>query len=277
MAPERPPSSTSQRRPSTRQQQRHQRHRARAARPDGADDADADGGGDPSDSPVAPRRLLALINRATKYGVSLAVLLVVLWTGPSSRACWAVAGSVASSGACKLLKSALNHARPAGAPRADPGMPSSHANSLAFLAATAALELARIHDALAGAGAGGGGAMLDAARGGRLAQLAVLGAGAFLSWLRVCAGFHSPAQVWAGAALGGGGALAWHALSGPALGALAAAAGSEEAAGFGLRLVAGAAGVAFAAGNARSWLPAAAFLGSGGGGGGGGGAKGRAG
>jgi dolichyldiphosphatase len=83
----------------------------------------------------------------------------------------------------------------------------------------------------------------------------VLALGAFLSWLRVRLGYHTPEQVWAGAALGGLAALAWHAASAPALGALAEAAGSEAAAGAALRGVAAAAAVAFAAGNARAWLP----------------------
>lgn len=39
------------------------------------------------------------------------------------------------------LKAAINQQRPARARKADPGMPSSHANALAFLATSAALAL----------------------------------------------------------------------------------------------------------------------------------------
>ena len=54
------------------------------------------------------------------------------------------------------LKAAINQARPARARKADPGMPSSHANALAFLATSAAVAL------LQGPGGGlrGGGAAL---------------------------------------------------------------------------------------------------------------------
>ncbi len=48
------------------------------------------------------------------------------------------------------LKLSLKHQRPAHARKADPGMPSSHANSLAFLATSAALALQRPPGAQAG-------------------------------------------------------------------------------------------------------------------------------
>jgi len=48
------------------------------------------------------------------------------------------------------LKLTLKHQRPAHARKADPGMPSSHANSLAFLATSAALALLRPSGAQAG-------------------------------------------------------------------------------------------------------------------------------
>jgi dolichyldiphosphatase len=210
-------------------------------------------------TPTTPTPL-ALINRATKYAVSLAVLLSVLLSGASPRACWAVAGAVASSGACKLLKRLLNLPRPEGAPKADPGMPSSHANSLAFLASTAALEIAR------GARVGGGGAEGAAAVAAAplAAAAAVLVLGAFLSWLRVRLGFHTPAQVGVGCIFGAGCGVAWHELSGPALAWMAEAAGSAEAAGLGLKVAAASAGVAFAVGNARGWVPAGWMIGGGG-------------
>jgi dolichyldiphosphatase len=229
------------------QQQKHQQQQqqqprrplviARASSSSGNESGD-----DANATPQPPPKPLVLINRATKYAVSLAVLLSVLSTGASPRACWDVAGAVASSGACKLLKRALNHARPEGAPKADPGMPSSHANSLAFLAVTAALEMLRV-------GGGGAGGAVPAAS-------AVLALGAFLSWLRVRLGFHTPAQVAVGVAFGAGCAVGWHALAPLALAWMVEAAGSAERADTGIKVVAAAAGVAFAAGNARGWLPA---------------------
>lgn len=200
--------------------------------------------------PPPPPRALVLVNRATKYAVSLAVAVALCLSGATPRACWDVAGAVASSAANKALKRLLAHERPAGAPKADPGMPSSHANSLSFLAVTAALEIWRV------GGGGGGGGWGAGASASAAAGVAVLSLGAFLSWLRVRLGFHTPEQVAAGCTFGAACALGWHALAPPALEALAGAAGSERAAGACLKGVAALAGAAFALGNARGggWL-----------------------
>lgn len=99
-----------------------------------------------------------------------------------------------------MLKRALNEARPADARKADPGMPSSHANSLAFLATFVSLASATT----------AGGSLPPA-----LAVALVFGvpaAGIFLAWLRVVLGFHTLQQVVAGWLLGGLSALAWHKL-----------------------------------------------------------------
>jgi dolichyldiphosphatase len=219
---------------------------ARARSGSGGDEDAAAAARDPPTSSTTPApAALILINRATKYAVSLAVVLAVCAAGASPRACWDVAGAVASSAANKALKRLLNHSRPEGAPKADPGMPSSHANSLAFLAATAALEVWRV----GGGGGGGTAAALSAA---------LLALGAFLSWLRVRLGFHTPEQVIAGCAFGSVCAVGWHALAPSALEALTVAAGgSEEAAAGLLKGIGAAAGVAFALGNARGWIPEA--------------------
>lgn len=96
----------------------------------------------------------------------------------------------------KVLKKVLNHERPEGAEKADPGMPSSHAVSLSYLSVYAASALI-IH------GGGGGGRVLPggvlhasaAAAGGVLPDWSVLpgagalvAAGVFLTWLRVALG-----------------------------------------------------------------------------------------
>jgi len=135
--------------------------------------------------------VLSVINDSTKWVVSGIVSVVLLWHHDAG-ACWCVVGSIVAALNCKLLKTLINEARPVGARKADPGMPSSHAQSLAFLSSYAALELAAL-------GTAGPSAL----------AVLTLTAGAFLSWLRVALGFHTTAQVLAGHALGTATATFW--------------------------------------------------------------------
>lgn len=145
----------------------------------------------PARSP--PPRLLHAINESTKWVVSAAVMAVLL-AARNEWAAWAVVGAVASSFLCKVLKRAINESRPPSARKKDPGMPSSHANSLNFLSAYAALSL-RQH-----AAGSNGSAELGAA---------TVAAGLFLTWLRVALGYHTWPQVIVGGVLGGASAAAW--------------------------------------------------------------------
>lgn len=94
----------------------------------------------------------------------------------------------------------INAARPPAARKADPGMPSSHAQSLAFLATYTAVRVA----------APLSGAQLTPARG--AAAAALLAGAAALTALRVTLGYHTTSQVLVGAALGAGGGLGWATL-----------------------------------------------------------------
>jgi dolichyldiphosphatase len=172
---------------------------------------------------------LRLIDRGTKYVVSFAVLIAVLRTGLSPRACYDVIGSILSSILNKALKRVLNVTRPDGAAKTDPGMPSSHANSLGFLATTAAIH-----------------------SGNRTLAFVVSGLGAFLAYLRVHSGYHTFPQVLVGFGLGSLSAIAWDAWS---VGALqwwtrTFAANAE----WGLRIAALGAMVVFTVGNAPGWV-----------------------
>lgn len=118
----------------------------------------------------------------------------MLATGLAPRACVDVFGAVASSFGNKALKRLLNVARPPGAKKLDPGFPSSHANALAFLSVTGALHLQ-----------------------GTLERSALIGLGAFLSYLRIYSGHHTADQVIAGFLLGGSSALGWSKVAGPAV------------------------------------------------------------
>eukprot|EP00877_Chromochloris_zofingiensis_P004148 jgi/Chrzof1/13734/Cz08g10040.t1_PAP[v5.2] len=73
-------------------------------------------------------KVLSVINDMTKWVVSAVVFATLLWHH-NEHAAWCVVGAILSSFICKVLKHILNHERPATATKADPGMPSSHANS----------------------------------------------------------------------------------------------------------------------------------------------------
>ncbi|CAF2110904.1 unnamed protein product, partial [Brassica napus] len=56
-------------------------------------------------------------------------------------ALWAIIGSVSNSALSLFLKRLLNQARPATTSRTDPGMPSSHAQSISFISVFAVLSV----------------------------------------------------------------------------------------------------------------------------------------
>jgi dolichyldiphosphatase len=134
------------------------------------------------------RRALSLINESTKWIVS-SIAALFLISKHDSSVMWALLGSIVSSFLNKALKKAINQARPANARKADPGMPSSHANSLAFLGTYSSLALAQYHS-------------IGAA-------LALLFTSIFLTWLRVVLGYHTYPQVVVGFGLGSATAVGW--------------------------------------------------------------------
>jgi dolichyldiphosphatase len=144
---------------------------------------------------------------------------------------------VGAAFATKLLKRALNAARPPTARKADPGMPSSHAQSLFYLGTYVAIRVVQ--------GAGGGSSTVRVA-----AAVALTAAAAALTALRVRLGYHTLPQVVAGAALGGVNAAAWAAVGTRwALPAVAAAGPARLA----LAGATGAAVLAFGWVNVRVW------------------------
>ena len=78
------------------------------------------------------------INNATKWTVSAATALVLFRNRADAATRFAVVGSVAAAFLTKVLKRVVDEARPSEARKRDPGMPSSHAQSLAFLSTSAA-------------------------------------------------------------------------------------------------------------------------------------------
>ncbi|CAJ1355193.1 unnamed protein product [Effrenium voratum] len=141
--------------------------------------------------PASP--VLRWINDSTKWLVSGTVFGVLLWRRDCAT-CWCVLGSVCAALNCKCLKFIINESRPAGARKIDPGMPSSHAQSLGFLSTYTALSL------------------LDGTCWHGLCAAAICAGGGFGSWLRLRLGFHTWPQVAAGFGLGALSAMGWQYL-----------------------------------------------------------------
>jgi dolichyldiphosphatase len=137
------------------------------------------------------------LNESTKFVVS-ATAMVFLMFHPTVETCWCLLGSIVNSVNGKLLKRALNHSRPDGAKKVDPGMPSSHATSLSYLSWYAALAFAFEPNAF-------GLATFVT----RTLAFGLVSLGAFLAYLRVKLGFHTWPQVYVGYGLGSSTALVW--------------------------------------------------------------------
>jgi len=205
--------------------------RAAADTRDDARGSDGDTASSPTSSPTSSpspnvsnarvRACLSALNESTKFLVSGAAA-ATLALRPDVAVVWCLIGSVVNSALGKMLKKLLNEKRPEGAAKADPGMPSSHALSLAYLSTYAAL-------ALATRGGHDGGAFVSHFDSvvGRFSKnaawpvrawavvpgcVAFMTAGCFFTWLRVELGYHTKPQVLAGYALGCANAAAWLAL-----------------------------------------------------------------
>lgn len=137
------------------------------------------------------------LNESTKFVVS-ATAMVFLVFHPTVETCWCLLGSIVNSVNGRLLKRALNHSRPDGAKKVDPGMPSSHATSLSYLSWYAALAFAFEPNAF-------GLATFVT----RTLAFGLVSLGAFLAYLRVKLGFHTWPQVYVGYGLGSSTALVW--------------------------------------------------------------------
>ena len=136
--------------------------------------------------------LLSILDRSCKWITSITVFIVAItFTTPDNvTVAIYVAASLVNAMMSKLLKRIINEARPAGTRhRPDPGMPSGHAMSLAYLSAAAAraLSLAPV---------------LISPLKLCLLQVLVVGLGVFFMVLRVQLGHHTVPQIVVGGALG---------------------------------------------------------------------------
>ncbi|KAG6541086.1 hypothetical protein Mapa_017525 [Marchantia paleacea] len=135
------------------------------------------------------------LNKASKWLVTSATGGVIVWRHDES-ALWAFVGAILSGGIGKALKHLINDKRPDSADgrKADPGMPSSHAQGFIYLSTYASLGLLS-------------GQSLSVWT---IASVcALLLTGAYLSWLRVADGLHTIPQILVGGTLGCTVASSW--------------------------------------------------------------------
>ncbi|KAL9341118.1 hypothetical protein Peur_067337 [Populus x canadensis] len=130
--------------------------------------------------------LEATLNRLSKWLVAALFGAVILWRH-DAEAMWAVLGSIVNSILSVILKRIFNQERPDSTLRSDPGMPSSHGQSIFFTVVFAILSVVEW------LGVNGFSLILGAL---------ILGFGTYLTWLRVSQGLHTISQVAAGAAVG---------------------------------------------------------------------------
>ncbi|KAI8019829.1 hypothetical protein LOK49_LG04G01150 [Camellia lanceoleosa] len=124
-------------------------------------------------------RLESTLNRLSKWIVTALFGAILLWRHDAG-ALWAAMGSVANVGLSTVLKQLLNQERPVSNLRSDPGMPSSHAQSIFFtfvFAVFSMVENLGINE-------------LTIAL-----SVLTLAFGAYLSWLRVSQQLHTISQV----------------------------------------------------------------------------------
>ncbi|OMO84429.1 Phosphatidic acid phosphatase type 2/haloperoxidase [Corchorus olitorius] len=134
------------------------------------------------------------LNRLSKWLVAALFGGVLLWRH-DAEALWAAMGSVVNALLSVVLKRVLNQERPVAGLKSDPGMPSSHAQSIFF---TVVFIIASILEWLG------------------VNQLSVsisvlaLAFGSYFSWLRVSQQLHTMSQITVGAIIGSMFSILWY-------------------------------------------------------------------
>jgi len=154
--------------------------------------------------------LLNRINDSTKWWVSAAVFSLLV-SKHDAYVAWAVVGSIVAAFNNKLLKRLIQQSRPdsaRGKEKQDPGMPSSHAQSLAFLSTYSIIGIQYLSPSSLPSLSSSSSFLSESAL---MLVLSILVAfvGVFLAWLRVELGFHTREQVVVGVAVGIISACGW--------------------------------------------------------------------
>ncbi|KAL2532515.1 Lipid phosphate phosphatase epsilon 2 [Abeliophyllum distichum] len=135
----------------------------------------------------------ATLNSLSKWLVAVLFGAIVLWRH-DAESLWALMGSVLNAILSISLKKILKHERPISTLRSDPGMPSSHAQSIFYTVAFVNLSMAEWY------GING----LTTSLNGLVFIL-----GCYFSWLRVSQQLHTVSQVVVGAVLGYAFSVLW--------------------------------------------------------------------
>eukprot|EP00457_Paulinella_chromatophora_P018030 gb/GEZN01019227.1/.p1 GENE.gb/GEZN01019227.1/~~gb/GEZN01019227.1/.p1 ORF type:complete len:220 (-),score=18.91 gb/GEZN01019227.1/:45-704(-) len=163
---------------------------------------------------------LEWINDQTRWIYVVSVLGYFL-VDPSIHTCYALTGAVVAAVIGKGMKKLINQSRPHKAQEKDPGMPSSHANCIAYLSLYPSLQMvitlaqptfppaAAPHRLLSLVSSAQPTSFITRTQWHYSVASFVLGAGVFFSWLRVRLHFHTAAQVIAGFCLGSSLAVLW--------------------------------------------------------------------
>ncbi|XP_060194067.1 lipid phosphate phosphatase epsilon 1, chloroplastic-like [Lycium barbarum] len=130
--------------------------------------------------------LNATLNSLSKWLVAAVFGVIVLWRH-DGEALWAASGSVLNVGLSNVLKRILNQERPFSTMRSDPGMPSSHAQSIFYTVMFCIVSMVEYF------GLNGITAVISAL---------IFAIGSYFSWLRVSQKLHTTSQVAVGAAVG---------------------------------------------------------------------------
>ncbi|KAM7524136.1 hypothetical protein LguiA_014038 [Lonicera macranthoides] len=146
------------------------------------------------------------LNRLSKWLVVVFLAAAILWRH-DAEALWAALGITLNAGLSTMLKQILNQERPLSTSRSDPGMPSSHAQAIFYVAISYSYQGASL--------------VLYLQNSPQVVELLGVNAftttmvgfifalGSYLSWLRVSQQFHTISQVVVGAVVGSIFAILW--------------------------------------------------------------------
>ncbi|MCD9640232.1 hypothetical protein HAX54_025416 [Datura stramonium] len=128
----------------------------------------------------------ATLNSLSKWLVAALFGIIFLWRH-DAQALWAASGSVLNAWFSTVLKRILNQERPVSTIRSDPGMPSSHAQSIFYTVTFCIFSMLEYF------GLNGITAVISSL---------IFAIGSYFSWLRVSQQLHTASQVAVGAVLG---------------------------------------------------------------------------
>ncbi|KAF5842866.1 hypothetical protein DUNSADRAFT_4325 [Dunaliella salina] len=156
-----------------------------------------------------PAKWLVVTNELTKWLVSGVAFSILFCNRHTLHVPLAILGSICNVVVCKALKKLINERRPPNARKADPGMPSSHAQSLGFLGVYFAAFMLLGGSAECAQGLGNLFVALVTYPHQVMAGIMALALAIFMTWLRVHSGYHTVPQVVVGFSLGSIFALSW--------------------------------------------------------------------